>query len=495
MTTEFEELQRKLVEQWPAIGNPTDEDKTMVIVPSLTVELPPEVAPLLPAYEERFLFLLLLLAQPRARVVYVTSQPVPTRVVNYYLELVPGVDEREARGRLAFVSLGDSSRRPLTQKILDHPQAITRVRRLVQDPDRAHLVTFNTTALEENLAVELGIPVYGAGAAFSSFGTKTGARRLFEEEGVPHPGGFEVSGPDDILDALERLRANGSAGEAMVKLNDGVGGLGNAVVPLSPWIDPSSLLTTMQVEGGDVARFLEIMEVQGGVVEERITGGEIRSPSVQFRVSPGGEIELLSTHDQVLGGPTGQAFFGSRFPADPAYAPSIAAHAETIARRLASEGVIGRFAIDFVVVKRGDGGWDVFAIEINLRKGGTTHPFLTLQFLTGGAYEGDAARFMCRTGAKHYVATDHLEAPGFESLTPDDLLDLVDDEEGLRWDPVREEGVVFHMISALSAAGRVGMTAMGNSAQRADDIYRSAEATLRTAAEAAPGTSRRSSPA
>jgi hypothetical protein len=492
VTTAFQELQQKLAEQWPAMGNPTDEDKTMVVVPSLTVEVPPEITPLLPAYEERFLFLLLLLAQPRARVVYVTSQPVLPRVVDYYLGLVPSLDEREARERLAFVSLGDPSPRPLTQKLLDRPRAIARVRRLIPDPDRAHLVTFNTTPLEEDLAVELGIPVYGAGAAFSTFGTKSGARRLFEQEGVPHPDGFEVSGREDVLDALDRLRVKGRAGEAMVKLNDGVGGLGNAVVSLVPSIDVSSLLASMQVEGGDVARFLEVLEAQGGVVEERIAGGEIRSPSVQFRVAPGGEVELLSTHDQVLGGPTGQAFFGSRFPADPAYAPLIAAHAEKIARRLASEGAIGRFAIDFVVVGREDGGWDVFAIEINLRKGGTTHPFLTLQFLTGGDYDGDTARFVCRTGAKHYVASDHLEGPGFQSLTPDDLLDLVEDE-GLQWDPDREEGVVFHMISALPAAGRVGLTAVGTSAQRADDIYRSAEAALRTAAEATRVASRRSS--
>ena len=33
--------------------------------------------------------------------------------------------------------------------------------------------------------------------------------------------------------------------------------------------------------------------------------------------------------------------------------------------------------------------WKAYAIEINLRKGGTTHPFLTLQFLTDGAYDAD----------------------------------------------------------------------------------------------------------
>ena len=37
-----------------------------------------------------------------------------------------------------------------------------------------------------------------------------------------------------------------------------------------------------------------------------------------------------------------------------------------------------------VLRKQADGSWQHNAIEINLRKGGTTHPLLTLQFLTDG---------------------------------------------------------------------------------------------------------------
>ena len=49
--------------------------------------------------------------------------------------------------------------------------------------------------------------------------------------------------------------------------------------------------------------------------------------------------------------------------------------------------MLGRFAVDFVVVRDGAGAWTPYAIELNLRKGGTTHPFLTLQFLTDGRYD------------------------------------------------------------------------------------------------------------
>ena len=59
---------------------------------------------------------------------------------------------------------------------------------------------------------------------------------------------------------------------------------------------------------------------------------------------PHGEVELLSTHDQLLGGPSGQSYLGCRFPADFAYARAISGEAMTVGERLAREGVLGRFA-------------------------------------------------------------------------------------------------------------------------------------------------------
>ena len=108
----------------------------------------------------------------------------------------------------------------------------------------------------------------------------------------------------------------------------------------------------------------------------------MRSPSVQLRVNPLGELEIISTHDQVLGGPSGPGLPGrARFPADAAYATHIQSLARSVGEVLHGKGVLGRFGVDFVRC-RSAGGWQHYAIEINLRKGGTTHPFQMLQFLT-----------------------------------------------------------------------------------------------------------------
>ena len=219
-------------------------------------------------------------------------------------------------------------------------------------------------------------------------------------------------------------------------------------------------------------------EKGGGIVEERITGVALESPSVQMRALPDGTVELLSTHDQLLGGASGQKYLGCVFPADPGYAAKIAEPAMVVGRHLAQRGVLGRFAVDFVTVKDEAGEWTPYAIELNLRKGGTTHPFLTLQFLCGGNYDGERGVFVTPEGTtKYLVATDHLEDDRLKVLTVEDLFDVVV-QHGVHFDQSRRTGVVFHMISCLTECGRIGMTAVGDSPEEAWRLYQEAEAVL-----------------
>jgi hypothetical protein len=279
--------------------------------------------------------------------------------------------------------------------------------------------------------------------------------------------------------------------QVMVKLNEGVSGEGNAIVDLrdlpvagggDPGRDKAMLeerLRAMQFELESITydSYMKKLQERKAVVEERIMGKEFRSPSVQLRITPLGAVELLSTHDQLLGGPSGQSYLGCVFPADTGYAALITREAAKVGRRLAKEGVIGRFALDFVVV-RSNGKWEPYAIEINLRKGGTTHPFLTLQFLTDGTYDPETAIFTAPNGRqKFFVASDHVESPQYRTLTPDDLFDIVV-RHNLHFGQTRQTGVLFHMMSALGELGRMGLTAVGNSHEEAKATYDRAIAVL-----------------
>src|SRR5438034_7527371 len=487
---QFDQLQKKLVPLWKSIERFNQDPQTIVVVPSMSIEAIGS-GTLMQAYEERFLFLLLLLRQPRARLIYVTSQMILPNIIDYYLDLLPGVIPSHARPRLFLIAPLDGSARPLSDKLLDRPRLIERIRSLIMDPARAHLVPFNTTSREKELALRLGIPMYGADPKFFSLGTKSGCRKIFMEENVPHPLGYEDLGSkEEVIKAIAQMRAKKpSLQQVLLKLNEGVSGEGNGIVDLTGLPPPGKSkeltileerLQAMKFELPDVTyeSYMQKLEERGAVVEERIMGEEFRSPSVQLRITPLGKVELLSTHDQLLGGPSGQSYLGCMFPADKGYAPLITREAAKVGRRLAKEGVIGRFALDFVVVRGEDGKWEPYAIEINLRKGGTTHPFLTLQFLTDGKYDPETAIFTAPNGQQpFFLARDHVESPRYRTLTPDDLFDIVV-RHGLHFGQTRQTGVVFHMMSALGELGRMGLTAVGNSHQEAKALYKRAVAVL-----------------
>lgn len=494
---QFEALQQKLVPLWKSIQAMNQDEQTIVIVPSMNIDTE-FTSSELQAYEERFLFLLLLLRQPRARVIYVTSQQINPAIIDYYLDLLPGVIASHARKRLFTVAPLDASSRPLSLKLLERPALIAHLRALIPNPDRAHLVPYNTTQLERDLALALGIPMYGADPKYFPLGTKSGCRRIFAEEGVAHPLGVEnLTSAQAVIDAILGMRRQKPGiRQVLIKLNEGVSGEGNALVKLEGLPEPggageaeavAARLKEMQFElqGQDYANYTRKLTERGGVVEERIMGADFRSPSVQLRATPLGKVEILSTHDQVLGGPSGQSYIGCRFPANTEYATLITREAAKVGARLAKEGVLGRFALDFVTVRNEAGAWEVYAIEINLRKGGTTHPFLTLQFLTDGKYDPETGIFTTPRGEqKFFVASDHEGSPSFRVFTPDDLFDIVA-RHNLHFDMARQKGVVLHMMAAIGTHGSLGLTAVGDTHAEAASLYKKAVEVFHAEADAA----------
>jgi PGM1 C-terminal domain len=485
----FADLQDRLVDVEGLIR--AGEARSVVVVPSRTIDRWDEPAAVSQAFEERLLCSLLELRDPRLRMTYVTSSPIAPPIVDYYLSLLPRRARRPARSRLTLVALGERTVRPLSQKLLDRPLVLERIRRSIPDLQACHLAPFTATPLERELALALQIPMYGADPCHSIFGTKSGARALFAAAGVPHPAGLEgIRSASEAIDGIVRLRAaKPELARIVLKLNEGVSGQGNAIVDLADLPLPGSReepdavarrVTALvpEAEGVTPAAFLKKLAASGGVIEEWIVGRELHSPSVQLQITPWGEVRVVSTHDQILGGPTGQSYLGCRFPAAPSYAAAISAHALRIGEHLAAAGVIGRLAIDFVVTRDERRGWQPFAIEVNLRKGGTTHSYETLASLTGGRYNSTESAFTTATGQhKHYVATDHMEAPELRALGREGVLALARRSD-LRFDPLRRAGVVFHMLSSLDEIGRTGFTAIADSAEEAAALFDRVEATL-----------------
>jgi hypothetical protein len=477
---EFETLKPRLSEVWDAIMMRDEVPHTSVVVPSLTLDQT-ELKKIAGAsfYEERLLFLLIRLRNPRARMVYVTSQAIHPIILEYYLQFLAGIPASHARSRLTLLCADDASPRSLTEKILERPRLVERIRAGIMDSSKAYLTVFNSTHLERKLAVLLGVPLNGCDPRLCDLGTKSGARKAMREAGVEVPCGIEdLRDVGDAAEALIALRERRpGARRAVLKLNDSFSGEGNALVSFPVSRSKGALrdaLTRLEfsVATETTEAYFEKFARMGGVAEEFIEAPERLSPSGQYRISPRGDVMALSTHDQILGGPSQQVFLGCRFPARDDYRLRIQEAGMRIGHVLAERGVVSRYGIDFLVHRRGPSEeWKVTALEINLRMGGTTHPYLALQFLTGGSLDPGSGLFRSPSGqVKFYKATDNLFSERYRGLLPEDLVDILTVNK-LHYSHGSESGVLFHLIGALSEFGKLGVTAIANSHEQADQLY------------------------
>ena len=489
--TSFAALQKKVPELYHTLARDPRQPQTVVIVPSLSMD-PRELAKISGVYhyEERMLVNLMLLRQPRTKLIYVTSQKLDPDVVDYYLSLLPGIPSSHARSRLVMLDCNDRSNQPLSQKIIARPRLLHRIQREILPGHGAHMVCFNSTDAERTLAVRLGLPLNSTDPQLAWLGTKSGCRQTFRKAGVHLPWGFEdLKGPQEIAECLAEIKLHDpEARRAVVKLNEGFSGEGNALFyyeGLSAGDSKEQLSQQIydrlnsnnglkfEAPAETWSSFAEKFIEMEGVVEAFVEGEGKRSPSVQCRVNAIGEPQVISTHDQVLGGPSGQVFEGCTFPAIDDYRMAIQESGAKVAAALAAHGVIGRFGIDYVSVPTAT-GWEHFAIEVNLRKGGTTHPFLTLKFLTNGTYSLEDGLFYAPSGKpKYYFATDTLQSERYIGLRPADLVDIAVYHD-MHFHGPTERGVVFHLIGALSEFGKVGMVAIGDNPQQAKFLYKQA---------------------
>ena len=480
----FAELQERFAKHFHEIFLNDLAEKTIVIIPSLTLdsEMLKTVKGVV-HYEERLLCLLMLLRMPKTQVIYVTSIPIDNSIIDYYIHLLPGITGYHARQRLTMLSCFDASRKPLTEKILDRPRLIKRIRDQIKFPEMAHMTCFNVTDLEKQLALMLDIPLYGCDPRLLYLGTKTGSRRIFKNLGIPVPAGIEnLQNENEIAAALLQLKKHNPALQrAVVKMNDGFSGEGNAIFYYreidaenenAEYIIRDKMPEYLKAVALNVCydEYIRKFKTLGGIAEEFVEGHVKKSPSVQCRINPIGNVDIISTHDQLLGGESEQVFLGSSFPANSEYNKDIAVMGKMIANELKEKGVLGRFSIDFISVKE-PGGWKHYAIEINLRKGGTTHPFLMLQFLTGGEFNWHEGVYIMPNGQpRSYFASDNVVDEKYKRLTPHDLIDIAMCN-GILYDGARQSGVMFHMIGALSQYGKLGMVCIGQTVNEAKEFY------------------------
>ena len=314
----FQHLQSQLRERWHTVELFDRSDADILVIPSLSLDQR-ELQKIegVVHYEERLLFSLIRLRNPRTRLIYVTSQPLHPSVIDYYLHLLPGIPFSHARDRLLLLSTYDSSLKPLSQKILERPRLMERIHQALR-PDQSYMICYNSSLWEGELSVALGLPLYAADPNLQIWGTKSGSRQIFAESGVPHPdGSTSVWNADELAVAAAQLwERQPELSRMVVKLNEGISGEANALLELRPiqsvapgkasHAERVAAMGThfrelrFQAERETWTNFSSRIPELGAIVEAFVEGEVKRSPSVQGRITPSGEVEILSTHDQIL---------------------------------------------------------------------------------------------------------------------------------------------------------------------------------------------------
>jgi hypothetical protein len=443
------------------------ESGTILVLPSLSFpieELRKIVG--IQFYEERMMFVLLLLDRPDLDVVFVTSTKVDDAIVDYYLSFLD--DPESARDRLHLVTLDDARPEALAQKLLERPEVLDELREVTKGP--TFVFPFNVTNDEWRVAEELDVLVYGPSPSLALLGSKTGARIVAREAGVPVlPGDEGLRSARDIEVSLDSLKRAG-ASSVVVKLNNGFSGQGNAIVDLTaPFVPLDSSACVFCASEESWPSFIRKIEEEGGVVEQRVSGPGTYSPSVQVRIAANQSFEIVSTHDQILGGPDGQVYLGCHFPAAAEYRSEIQEFARRIAKVLADKAVIGSFGIDFIVAT--EGAWKgTYMAEINLRMGGTSHPFYMARFASRGHYDEDSGHLLVDGEPRFYVASDNFKDEAFIGLEPARLIDEIA-ARGLAFDRASATGATLHLLGALPSFGKFGCVAIAKSSKEAETLY------------------------
>lgn len=493
----FHELQEGLA-TWNSLPATAEQGGTIVAVPSLS--LPYFGTPVgegLLHYEERIFYLAHFLKNPRNKLIVVTSNAVAETLVSYLLHLLPGVPHSHARRRLQLFSVQDHSAKPLTQKILDRPHLLNRIRHLIKGESRVTLSCYTVTELEERLAEELQIPVYGPQAEHLKLATKSVARNIFRDLGMTIAEGSEhLSSLHDVAVALVALaQARPELDRAVLKQNYSLAGLGNVLLDLKPL--HQRLATVSQIDepflrevAGELPRWVQRdssehdwafywqrFEEGGGALEEFVEGDPC---SVQVRVGGDGSVDVIATHDEfkseseAASDQDWQSYQGCRMPAHPRVAKPLATAGVSIGKRLAELGVVGRFEVDFLAFPRSEGELKaLYALDINLRKGHTTLPIRTLQLLSNGLYDAEEGVFRSGVGTGQtlcYRSSDHFGSGQLYGMLPRDLLEIIS-SCGLHYSSASQVGALFHMLGAMSERGKVGITSIAHDHQQADEIY------------------------
>lgn len=406
--------------------------------------------------------------------VMVLSDDVDSAFMQYAIRRAAGacgLAADEVHRRLRIVKVPTDGCTSLSRLLLEDFHAFAALKEALADLEGPVLDFWNVSEDEVALAAALRLPYLGLPPRMLEADSKSGSRALFESQGIPMPAGYRgIGNLREARASLRTLARETAAGSFLIKLDREEAGNGIARVRRE-MLDASEgeFIAGLEISKRiPVEAFLHQLGAQGCVVEEFIEAPFTAFPSVKMNVLPDGRVLNLATHDQVL---SGMAYAGSRFPADAGYRKALIAFGRKIATAMSASGVRGIVSADFVATRdTPTGTWTLRGLEVNARKGATTHPYCWTRLLTASTYDADAGVLRTSEGPVAYRSSEYIQAPGLSRVDPSELIAALE-EDGLDFDPATGSGVLVHMATTLRDFSKFGATFIGRGRQEVDRLH------------------------
>ncbi len=433
-------------------------------------------------YELRSLWEILRVKEENVYVTFVSSFKIPFSTLKHFKEIYHLTAEEFSR--VNFIEITRKKNiLSLTKNILLDENALKKIKGTFKC-ENVILEPFVFTLQEKELSRKLKIPSWYDHPQMNYFHTKSG-NRFIVGNSAPMPAGFgDLFSFDAVVKGVIKLKNNNSSLDScMVKLNFGVSGQGNMKLDL-PKSKTWQYLLPKEKEDNirkcfesaklfnkalKVSDFKKRIIEEGAIVEEFISNEIISSPSAQIFCKPD-SIDLISTHHQILD-KSGQKFLGGSYPCDDQYRKKIEAFSVKVGEKLKELKVFGVISIDFLISKNQDTKeLDYHLIELNIRKGGTTHPFMLSNFAvrSGEHFEAGAPssdfvdNYVYRSNDNFYPCRTRYSCQKeiLEKATA----------EGILFSRNKKEGVIFHLLSSYEETGKVGYTILASNKDRVDQL-------------------------
>ncbi|MCL9794406.1 peptide ligase PGM1-related protein [Frankia sp. AgKG'84/4] len=414
------------------------------------------------------------------QLVLITSTEVSQAALDYHFREIFGFSEAQissATSRLRLLSPALREGWPLDASVLADAEVMSALSSIVENSRSTSIVNFMATPTSDRIAAILGATIEEQGAAAAAeTGSKLGGKSLLKRAGVRVP-----EGPAELL-ADERAVLAGivriDPSSAVVKLNSAhwTAGVGNIVVDVESVRRGRGLFESAESVRLPAEDFWRELAAEGAVVEEFVDD-VVASPSGLGHINADGTVDTGPTHEQIL--VSGQ-YWGCRFPAEEGWRSGVLAATARVGRTLAEGGVRGTFGIDFVV--SGNGG--LFAVEVNLRKVGTTHVVKYIEKVVGAEIDA-GGRLRPGGGPDVFYVNGRMQESALVGVAGETVLDLLR-KEGLLYRQELGEGVLLHCLGALPACGYLELTSVAGSRARAADLIQAAQDVV-VGSVAAPG--------